>query len=46
MLIAELNVKLRSLKIILIRIMIVIIIIMIIHLIMKITQDKSITQEI
>ena len=61
MLIAELNVKLRSLKIILIRIMIVIIItrrrrrrritiiiiiIIIIHLTMRITQDKSITQEI
>ena len=59
MLIAELNVKLRSLKIILIRIMIVIIIIVIavviiiiiiiiiiIHLTMKITQGKSITQEI
>ena len=47
-LIAELNVKIRSLKIILIRIMIVmiiiiIIIIIIIQLTMKITQDKSIT---
>ena len=55
MLIVELNVKLRSLKIILIRIMIVIIIIIItvviiiiiiIDLTMKITQDTSITQEI
>ena len=58
MLIAELKVKIRSLKIILIRIMIVIIIIIIIiitiiiiiiiiiHLTMRITQDKSITQEI
>ena len=55
MLIAELNVKLRNLKKILIRIMIVIIIVLItvviiiiiiIHLTMKITQYTSTAQEI